>query len=408
MSSFNTYRTIITLLFAVFFASGSFSQSKKQKQLENKRLSILKEIREINTLLSSNKSESTSLLTKIEDVNLKIKVRQNLIQVTNQQANLLTREIKTNTKSIADLETELSVLKKSYAQMVVKSYKGKSKQSKLMFLFSSDNFLQAYKRYNYMKQYKAYQKKQADSIVSKTEKLQLLNEQLLVQKADKERLIEENKKAQKDLRIEKSKQQSLIADLKKDQVKYKAAIAKKQRESDKLERQIEKMIREAIARSNKKAGKKASTKTFALTPEAKALAASFSANKGKLPWPVKTGRVTKKFGKQPYPGLPGIYTNSSGVEITTTKNSEAKATFKGTVSEIQVIKGGSQGVYIKHGNYITLYYNLKSIYVKKGDQVNTNDPIGKIATNKDGKTVLKFYLFKNNTKLNPASWIYKM
>ena len=386
----------------------TFGQSKKQRQLETQRQNILKEITEINTLLSDNKSEATSLLTKIEDVNLKINVRKKLIQITNQQANLLTREIKENSGKIKTLETDLTLRKKDYAAMVVKSYKNKATQSKLMFLLSSDNFQQAYKRYNYMKQYKRYQKNQADSIVSKTEKLVLLNESLLLKKEDKVRLINDNKKVQQTLQKEKNSQKYLITELRKDESKYKKEIAAKQKASDKIDRKIEKLIKDAIARSNKKAGKKKSSKGFALTPEAKALANSFTANKGKLPWPVKTGKVILKFGKQRHPTIGGIYTNSSGVKIITTKNSDVKAVFNGTIYQIQKIKGSNHAVYIKHGNYLTVYSNLKNLNVKKGDKVQTNSPIGKVATNSEGKSTLRFFIYKDTSKQNPANWIYKM
>ncbi|NQY28337.1 MAG: peptidoglycan DD-metalloendopeptidase family protein [Flavobacteriaceae bacterium] len=388
--------------------TAAFGQSKKQRQLETKRQNILKEITEISSLLSDNKSEATSLLTKIEDVNLKISVRKKLVQITNQQANLLTREIKDNSGKIETLETDLALRKKDYAAMVVKSYKNKATQSKLMFLLSSDNFQQAYKRYNYMKQYKRYQKNQADSIVSKTEKLVFLNESLLLKKEDKVRLINENKKVQQTLQKEKNSQRKLIAELKKDESKYKKEIVAKQKENNKIDRQIEKLIRDAIARSNKKAGKKKTSKSFALTPEAKALANSFTANKGKLGWPVKTGRVIQKFGTTKHPTLPGINRQCSGVRIITSKNSIVRSVFNGTVSQIQVIKGGNKAVIIRHGNYLTIYLNLINVTIKKGDKVSTNMPIGKVATNSEGKTIIKFLLYKNSTKLNPAHWIYKM
>jgi len=386
----------------------AFGQSKKQRQLETKRQAILKEITEINTLLSDNKSETSSLLSEIEDLNLKIKVRKNLIQITNQQANLLTREIKENIQKIENLEADLTLRKKDYAAMVVKSYKNKATQSKLMFLLSSDNFQQAYKRYNYMKQYKRYQKNQADSIVSKTEKLVVLNESLLLKKEDKIQLITENKEVQQTLQKEKNKQKELIKTLKKDESKYKKAIAKKQKESNRIDRKIEKLIKDAIAKANKKAGKKSTSKGFALTPETKILAANFASNKGKLPWPVKTGRVVQKFGKQPHATVPGIYTQSSGVKIITTKNSDVNSIFEGTVYQIQKIKGSNQAVYIKHGNYLSVYSNLKILFIKKGDKVNRNTPIGKVATNSEGKSILRFFLYKNSHKQNPAHWIYKM
>ncbi|MGB1268852.1 MAG: murein hydrolase activator EnvC family protein [Flavobacteriaceae bacterium] len=399
---------VLVILLSLTAVTSVVGQSKKQRQLESQRKTILKEIQQINSLLAEAKSEETSLLTKIEDVNLKIKVRKNLIQITNQQANLLTREIKTNSEKIKALEHDLTARKKDYAAMVVKSYKNKATQSKLLFLLSSNDFLQAYKRYNYMKQYKRYQKNQADSIVSKTEKLIDLNDALLLQKEDKTRLIAENKKAQAELQAEKNKQQTLIATLKKDESKYKKAIADKQKESNRIERKIEKLIRDAIAAANKKAKKTSSSKTLSLTPEAKALAASFSANKGKLPWPVSTGRVIQKFGKQRHATIPGIYTNSSGVKVLTSKNSDVKSVFNGVVTDIQVIKGANQSVYIQHGNYFTVYSNLKQLRVKKGDKVLTGMPIGKIASNNEGKSVLRFFIFNNSNKQNPAHWIYKM
>jgi len=388
--------------------STTFGQSKKQRQLEKQRQEVLKEIREINSLLSSNTQEKTSVLTKIEDVNLKIKVRQNLIRITNKQANLLTREIKSNTQNINTLETDLAARKKDYANVVVSSYKNKSKQSKLLFLLSSKNFLQAYKRFNYMKQYKEFQKKLGDSIASKTEKLHALNATLLTQKEDKNKLISENTKAKKVLIQEQKNQKKLLESVLKDSKKYKKSIAKKQKESDALERKIDKIIRDAIAKANKKRGKTKNTKTFALTAEAKKLAANFVANKGKLPWPLKTGRISKRFGKQKHPVLAGIYTHSSGVEITTSKNSEVRAVFNGTVAGVQKIKGSTRAVFINHGNYITVYFNLKKVYVKTGDKVNTKDAIGVVSTNSMGKNVLKFYIYKDKQKLNPSSWIYKM
>ena len=408
MKSNHTLRLLCTALLSLSMLTVTFGQSKKQRQLETKRQAILKEITKINTLLSDNKSETSSLLSEIGDLNLKIKVRKNLIQVTNQQANLLTREIKENGHKIEDLETDLAVRKKDYAAMVVKSYKNKATQSKLMFLFSSDNFQQAYKRYNYMKQYKRYQKNQADSIVSKTEKLIVLNESLLLKKEDKDRLITENKKVQQTLQKEKNSQKKLITILKKDESKYKRAIAKKQKENNRIDRQIEKLIKDAIAKANKKAGKKSTSKGFALTPETKILAANFVSNKGKLPWPVKTGRVIQKFGKQRHPTVPGIYTQSSGVKIITTKNSDVNSIFEGTVYQIQKIKGSNQAIYIKHGNYLSVYSNLKKLFVKKGDKVGRNTPIGKVATNSEGKSILRFLLYKNSQKQNPAHWIYKM
>jgi murein hydrolase activator len=401
-------KLLFSLLFSFLMITSSVGQSKKQRKLETERQNILKEIKKINLLLSSNKSEKTSVISKIEEVDFKINISKKLVQINNEQANLLNREIKENEQKINILEKDLSVKKKNYADMVVKSYKNRASDSKLMFLFSSENFQQAYKRYNYMKQYERYQKKQADTIVSKTEKLAILNETLILKKEDKIELIKENKKAQKTLVAEKNKQQELIAELKKDEAKYKKEIAQKENENEKIDKQIEKLIKEAIARANKKNKIKKSSKGYALTPEAKALSNSFTANKGKLPWPVKTGKVILKFGTSRHPTLPNITRNSSGVKIITSPDSNVKVVFDGTVSEIQKIKGGNIAVFVLHGNYRTIYQNLKSLSVKKGQKVKTGTTIGKVAENNEGKSVFRFLIFKDDTKQNPASWIYKM
>ena len=409
MKSNYTLHFLYIVLFISCITTPSFSQSKKQQKLEVKRKNILKEINEINILLSDNKSEKSSILSKIEEADLKIKIQKKLILVNNQQANLLTKEIKENTYKIEQLETDLDLKKKNYAEMVVKSYKNRATDSKIMFLLSADNFQQAYKRYNYMKQYKRYQKKQADTIAFKTEKLAILNESLLLKKEDKLQLIKDNKKTQEKLLADKKNQTKLISELKKDEAKYKKEIAKKQKANDDIDRQIEKLIKEAIAKANKKANKNNNnTKKYALTPEAKALAKNFTANKGKLPWPVKTGRVIEKFGTSKHPTQPNITRRSSGVKIITTKNSDITAVFNGTVYAIQKIKGGNIAVFIEHGNYYTIYQNLKNLYVKKGQKVKTNSPIGKVAENIEGKSIFKFLIWKDGTKQNPANWIYKM
>ena len=157
-------------------------------------------------LLFEGKKEQKSVLSVVEDLDFKIKVRENLISITNQQANLLTREINSNQTKISKLRVKLKALKADYAQMIVKSYKSRSDQSKLMFLLSSTNFQQAYKRLQYIKQYADYQKLQAELIKTETAKMQELNIELVAQKKNKQALIEENKRAKSILDNERLQQ----------------------------------------------------------------------------------------------------------------------------------------------------------------------------------------------------------
>ncbi|MFL0352937.1 murein hydrolase activator EnvC family protein [Xanthomarina sp. GH4-25] len=405
----HTFKYIFLLGFTLSSLVG-FSQSKKQQELEERRQELRIEIKRINDLLFKNKSQQKSQTSLIEDLSYKVSVRQNLIRVTNQQANLLTREINTNQKRITELRDELQTLKDNYAKMIVTSYKSKSEQSRVMFLLSSSNFQQAYKRVQYINQYADYQKEQGEAIKIKTVELQETNVALLKQKADKQKLIDENRVAQRELESELKQQESLMASINKNLNNYTAQIREKQREADKIDREIEKIIRDAIASSNKKAGKTTKASTgFALTPEDKILADNFVSSKGKLPWPVEKGVVKLRYGKQPHPVVKTVMIQSNGVRIATEENAPIRAVFNGKVLAVQAIKHGNLSVLIQHGNYVTVYKNLAKVYVKKGDNVKTKQEIGQVFTNPSNKeTQLNFSIFKESATQNPADWIYKM
>jgi len=427
------FRTYLFLFIGLITISTVSAQVDKQKELEEKRQAILEEIKQINSLLFKTKKEEKSVLSQVEDLNQRIAASENLIRVTNQQANLLTRNINDNIDKISTLREELKVMKADYAEMVRKSYKSKNQQSRIMFLLSSQNFLQAYKRVQYMKQYAKFRKKQGESIKAKTEELQKLNADLIEQKKTKQKLIAENEVAKAQLTSERKDQQALVATLKKDESKFAAQIRTKQKQADEIDRQIDALIKAAIEEANRIAREKAlaaekakgnttittttkntitkpaKSEEFALTAEDRALAASFTNNKGKLPWPVEKGMVVKSFGTHQHPQFPNVTTNSSGVEIATEDNAEVRSIFEGQVMSIQIIKGANKVVFIQHGDYISVYSNLATVSVKKGDKVSTKQTIGTVAKSAtEGRTVLKFYIYQNKTKINPADWIYRM
>ncbi|NRB59511.1 MAG: peptidoglycan DD-metalloendopeptidase family protein [Winogradskyella sp.] len=384
------------------------AQSDKQKKLEAQRQQILREMKQINALLFNKKKEQKSEMTLIEDLNYKVSVRKNLIRITNEQANLLTREINTNQREITSLRTQLQELKDDYAAMIVKSYKSKSEQSKVMFLLSSENFKQAYKRLQYIKQYADYQKEQGEAIKTKTKELQELNLKLSEQKKDKDKLIKENRVAKRALEKELKQHEVLMASIKSDMSKYTAQIQKKKQERDRIDKEIDRLIREAIAASNKKAGKKNSTGKFVLTPEDKIVGNSFAANKGNLGWPVSRGVIKGKFGKRRSLTDASVTNNYKSIQIATESNADVKAVFNGEVSQILIVKNGNPAVLIRHGNYLSVYMNLAKINVKKGDKITKGQIIGKVFTNKaKGETLLGFRIYKNDKALNPEYWLAK-
>jgi septal ring factor EnvC (AmiA/AmiB activator) len=400
-------------LLNILFLLGSFNalaqkSTARQIELEVQKERLTIEIKQINKLLFKNTKKKKDVLSEVEDLNLKISVRSQLVNVNNQQANLLTRQISVNERDIGNFRKELTALKKDYAEMIRKSYKSKSSQNRLMFLFSSESFLQAYKRIQYMKQYASFRKKQGDEIADKTTTLQTLNTTLINQKRKKEVLVSENQKVQQTLEIERKSQEVLIRSLKKRASSLATSIKQKQKKAAAIDREIERLIREAIAASNKAAGKK-SSKTFVLTPEAELLAKNFTANKGRLPWPVEKGVVTQRFGTQPHPVVRTTMIKSNGVTIATSPNAVVRAVFEGEVMTVLSFKGSNPTVLIKHGNYITTYKYIGKLYVKKGDNVKAKQAIGEIFTHpQTGKTILQFSVFNEFTPQNPKSWIYKM
>ncbi len=405
-----THRFLIVSF--MILAMGSWeaqAQSKRQLQLEERRRELQQEIRQITKLLFAGRQEKKSVISAVEDLNYKISVRKNLIRITNEQANLLSREINENQNKISKKRQKLKDLKDEYAAMIVRSYKNRTRANKLMFLLSAQNFQQAYRRLEYIKQYAEYQNQQARVIKQQTEELQRLNQDLLRQKQDKEKLVAENKAAKKVLDEELKNQQELVASIQSNLSKFSAQIRTKQKESEKLDREIQKLIRDAIAASNKKAGRSAKSATFSLTPEQKLLAANFMANKGKLPWPVASGVVKLRYGTNPSPIDPKIKIKSNGVRIATNKGEQVRAVFKGTVQGIMTPKNGNNAIMIRHGNYITVYKNLSKFYVSKGDKVDTKQVIGEVITSKaSGESILSFGIYKDSSIQNPSHWIYKL
>jgi len=372
-----------------------WSQTTQQEKLEERKAQIQKEIRENEALLQTVKKKEKSAVNVIVIQGNKIKLKEKLINTTEKQAKLLSNDMYINQIKINKLKKELAVLKEDYAKMIVKSYKSRSEQSRAMFILSSENFLQAYKRAQYMKQYTSYRKMQGEEIKSKSDQLILYNGKLDVQKTAKKKLIAENEKERLSLLKEKQEQQRLVDSIKKDKKKITAEIKKKQQESRAIDRQIDRLIREAIAEANRKAAAinakanptatvpkaAASSSRIILTAESKILADNFRSNRGKLPWPVEKGFVSLPYGDQPHPVVKTVMIHNSGVEITTDQGATARAVFSGEVTSVIVLSPVNKAVMIQHGDYFTVYQNLSSVFVSKGDKVSIKQSIGKVRTN---------------------------
>ncbi len=401
--------SFLTMIFLLLPVLNLSAQESLQKSLEKKRKALQDEILQINRRLLKTKHTESDALIEYRQIKRKIYVRQKLIKNLQNEINHLNWLIKQNEKKRKALNKELEQLKADYAEMIRKSYNTRSRQDKLFFLFSSESFQQAFKRAQYLKQYAKYRREQADEIEKKKKELAVLNEKLLKDKAAKEKLYQEYLKETEQIKKEQQKQLAVVNKIKKKKNYYLKLIKAKQREQAKIDRMIENLIKKAIAKSNRKVKKslRHSSKFF-LTPEGKKLANKFSANKGALPWPVKKAYISRRFGKQPHEIFKNVTVVNNGIYLATEPGSKVYAVFEGKVLQIQLIPGGNNTVFIKHGNYLTIYGNLKEVYVKPGDRVKTRQVIGKVATDVYGKTELKFRIYKNTTKLNPEQWLQRM
>jgi len=402
----NYYNRILFFnLLLIFNYSFSQDYNDQQKKLEAQKLSIQKEIKKINTLVSENKKQTKRLLDNIEDVELKISVRNKLIEINNQQSNNLSNQISNQNNKIYDLEIDLNNLKAEYATIVSNSYKKRSSKIKLMFLFASRDFNQAFSRFQYFKQYTAFRKDQANKITATQQNLTSLIDTLENKRKQRQLIVDENNKIKKELEDEKQMKNSLFKDLEKTNKNYLAEIRKKEKESKLIDNEIQKLIRLAISESN---NNDSSVNNFALTPEGRIISSNFLSNKGQLPWPLEEGVVTRKFGTQPHPVVRTTTINSTGLMIATYPNSVIKSIFEGEVLSVYGFKGGNPGILIRHGKYISNYQNLSQVFVKKGDKIIAGEEIGIIFTNGiSGKAVLKFSIFNELKPENPQNWLSK-
>ena len=402
----NRLSFIISVLF-LFMSNGEvYSQFLNQKDLEKKRIELTKEINNIQNLINSSKSEKKLVIENIENLNYKLDLQNEVIKIINNELNIISNSIQSNESKSSQLLKTQKLLKSQYAEMILRSYKTRSKTGKLMFIFSSSNFQQAVKRIQYFKQYSDYQASQLKKIKKNSAELKTLNNQLQEERNSQEVLIRNNQKIKTNINTQILDKNSLLQSISSNQKKYVREITSNQKKTAEIDKQIQRIIALAIAESNKK--KNTSSKVFELTPEAKILSKNFMSNKGNLPWPVEQGYVTLRYGKQPHPVVKTATIQSNGIRIITSSSQKVRSIFNGVVYRIISSKNGAKTILIQHGNFFTVYKNLSNIYVKKGDIISVKQNLGEIITNKNsGQTILSFSLFKDNKTQNPLLWLGK-
>ncbi len=456
----NTFFTWLKNLIAgiigfVLFVQFTFAQTDKTKLQENKK-KIEQEIQFTNNLLKETKKNKQVSLNQLVIIKNQIGKREELISNISQEIHVIVSEISTTQKSVEQLNQALLSLKAEYARMIIAANRNRSSYNVLMFIFASEDFNQAYQRLKYYQQYSAHRKNQIQMILQTQGKLTNKKQQLENQKTAQSQLLSSNENQKNQLSKVQEEKNKAVKNLQKTEKELLKTLRKKAAEAKKLQRDIERVIGEeirkareaamlraeaarkkaaAVAAAAEKDAEKRDAKTVAktdaiekeivaikkveekfsksadmmsATPAELELSASFTNNRGRLPWPSEKGIISGSFGQHSHPELPGIIINNDGIDIATNRGANARAVFNGEVTAVISGPNGKQVVILRHGNFLTVYSNLESVFVKRGEKVITKQRIGAIYTdNEENKTILQFQIWKGNVKMNPSDWIAK-
>lgn len=399
--------SVVLLLLSV--ALSADAQSKKE--LEQKKKKLAKEIQLTDKLLKETASDKKESLAQLRTLSKQIRIRKELIGTIGKEVESLSSQIESTNKEMAKLEKDITKMKEDYAKLIQVTYRNSNAYHRLMFIFASSDFNQAFRRLRYLREYNEERKKQAEEITSKQASLENKKKELLLAKVEKESLLNDKKNEQSTIANNKVTEQRIFNKLKKDEKKLKSDLAAKKSATKKLDNAIAAIIKkelEAAKKRAREAGKKnlSGNDALAMGTEAKSLSISFEGNIGKLPWPVPSGIVSGKFGTHAHPVLKGITINNNGIDINTPKGSRARSIFDGEVTSVVNIPGANKAVIIRHGNYLTVYANLTDVTVTRGQKIKLKESIGMVANDIDNnKAELHFEIWKGTEKQNPSRWL---
>ena len=411
-----TGRYVVMVILSLFFAVGGFAQRSKES-LEKEVKALQKDIATANKLLKETSKSKEVTLNQVSLMDKKIKKRQRLINAYNEQIQVLENNITKGEANIKTLNGELKKLRKEYAKMVEFAYKNRSHYDQLEFVFAAEDFNQAMRRLRYIQQFTEARKTKMNQISATQKKV---SDEVDAQRKNREQqaaLLADEKSQQETLVNEKAELNAQVAQLKKKEGSIQQSIKEKQAQAKKFQKEIDKIIAEEIRKANERAAKESknaknskntNTKAdkMALTPSEKALSTSFSANKGRLPWPVEKGVIASSYGKHASAISSKVTVTNDGIDIATTENARARCVFEGVVVSVVKPSASNIGVIIRHGDYFTVYSQLDEVFVNRGDKVKTKQEIGRVHTDKsEGKTELHFELRQGTGTLNPSVWL---
>ncbi|MEO9532480.1 MAG: peptidoglycan DD-metalloendopeptidase family protein [Crocinitomicaceae bacterium] len=394
----------------LFVAPFGLTQQKESDRLRKKQEELQKKIDFTEKLLESTKADQNNLTQNLSLIERKIEYRKDLLNNIQIQLSQLDADITDLTKEIELKELEIEHQKEQYRKMIQQAYKMRDANASLVFILSSESFNQANKRMEYMNQLKKYREDQILKIQKSIEDLKLKLSELEAKKAEKETLASSKVSEQKKYVNDREKQKSTIQNLQGKEQQLKQELAQQKKKSQEIQAAINAAINKEILAERKKKNEK--PPTVAETKEVQLSNKGFEANKGKLPWPVKKGEITKGFGKQPHPVHVNVFTYNNGVDITTVQQSTVRAVYDGEVTSVIVIPGAGKAVIVKHGTYRTIYSNLQETYVKAGDKISAKQEIGALLVNSSGNSEVHFEIRQITSdgqinNINPTYWLYR-
>ncbi len=400
-------RFIGWILFICLLSSGSVAYGQSSRDLEKKRANIISEIASVNKRLASNSTNKKNQVEAISLLDRKIKFRKKLAKNFDEELKVIGIEISKRSKEIRSLEIELVDLKEGYAQMLVSSQRQVKTNNNWLFILSSDNISQAYKRFYYLKQYSNYRQIQSREIADKKYELEEIKLSLVVKKKAKEALKAEKVREQKLLISEQKEFKVHLEKLKGKESQLRKELLAKEKQALFLKKAIKDAIEKELAANNKEKKGVGSGKEYVLTPEELIRSKEFQGNKGKLPWPVKNGRIINHYGKHRHPYLPNITVENDGVELETSKGQSVRSVFGGKVSSVLILPTGLKVVILKHGGYSSIYSNLSEVNVKIGEVVDIKEKLGKVHVSSNGIGKLEFQIWRGSKGENPEQWLSK-
>lgn len=402
-------RRLLLLLLAVLVLTTA-GEAQSRKELEKKRAALDKQIRTTTALIDQARKEQRVTQEQLALLESQIRAREQLIRTMHGELRKVDQRIMEDEEMVASLTEDLAALKEEYARMLQFAYRNRRAYDRMSYLFAASSFQQAWKRSRYLDQIAQQRTRQAALIEETRQEIEQRVAELKAQREEKAQLVAQQQAERRKLHQDRNGQQSALSSLKKEEGRLREA----QKKQEKQRRDLDAAIRKAIAAELKpKTGTSAAKGgklDITLTPEARELNADFEKNKGKLPWPVEKGVITSGFGKQNHPVLPGIVTENNGIDITTEKGSSVRAVFRGEVSSVIVIPGAGKAVIITHGNYRSVYSNLREVSVTKGQKVDTKQAIGTVLTDEDGsKAHLEIWRVTADgpVKVDPAQWLFR-